>query len=129
MELDLQFYLPWSTSLNFTNTCFKSRVSRFYLPDGRNRKIRSGFFLPLFEEDSELYKPLYSPAFELLLRGLLSNKQRSIKTVIVVDELGALNQLRSLYRLLSESPKFGGCAFWERKLKRKFKKFRVSIIC
>jgi hypothetical protein len=67
-------------------------------------------FLPLFEEDSELYKPLYSSAFELMLRGLLSNEQRNIKTAIVCDELGALNRLRSLSRLLSESRKFGGTA-------------------
>lgn len=67
-------------------------------------------FLPLFEEDSELYKPLYSSAFELMLRGLLSHEQRQSKTAIVVDELGALNRLRSLPRLLSESRKFGGTA-------------------
>ncbi len=66
-------------------------------------------FLPLFEEDSELYKPLYSAAFELVLKGLLSNENRQIKTAIVIDELGALNKLRSLSRLLSESRKFGGC--------------------
>jgi len=67
-------------------------------------------FLPLFEDDSELYKPLYSSAFELMIRGLLSNENRKIKTAIVVDELGALNQLRSLPRLLSESRKFNGTA-------------------
>lgn len=66
-------------------------------------------FLPLFEEDSELYKPLYSAAFELVLKGLLSNEGRKIKTAIVIDELGALNRLPSLSRLLSESRKFGGC--------------------
>ncbi len=65
-------------------------------------------FLPLFEEDSELYKPLYSAAFELVLKGLLSNEKRKIKTAIIIDELGALNRLRSLSRLLSESRKFGG---------------------
>lgn len=66
-------------------------------------------WLPLFEEDSELYKPLYSAAFELVLKGLLSNEGRQIKTAVVIDELGALNRLRSLSRLLSESRKFLGC--------------------
>ena len=66
-------------------------------------------WLPLFEEDSELYKPLYSAAFELVLKGLLSNETRQIKTAVVIDELGALNRLRSLSRLLSESRKFLGC--------------------
>ena len=66
-------------------------------------------FLPLFEEDTELFKPLYSAVFELMLKGLLSNEGRQIKTAIVIDELGALNALPSLARLLGESRKFGGC--------------------
>lgn len=66
-------------------------------------------FLPLFEEDAELFKPLYSAIFELMLRGLLSNEARRIKTAIIIDELGALNALPSLARLLGESRKFGGC--------------------
>jgi type IV secretory pathway TraG/TraD family ATPase VirD4 len=65
-------------------------------------------FLPLFEDDSELFKPLYSTAFELVIRGMLSNENRRMKTAIVIDELGALNRLPSLSRLLSESRKFGG---------------------
>ena len=73
--------------------------------DGDSRSL----FLPLFEEDSELFKPLYSMVFELILKGLLSNEGRKIKTAIVIDELGALNKLNSLSRLLSESRKFGGC--------------------
>ncbi len=73
--------------------------------DGDSRSL----FLPLFEEDSELFKPLYSMVFELILKGLLSNEGRQIKTAIVIDELGALNKLNSLARLLSESRKFGGC--------------------
>lgn len=66
-------------------------------------------FVTLNEDDTELFKPLYSLAFELMLKGLLSNGQRSRKTAIVIDELGALNQLPSLNRLLSESRKFLGC--------------------
>lgn len=65
-------------------------------------------WLPLFEEDSELFKSLYSAAFELILKGLLTNESRQIKTAIIIDELGALNRLRSLSRLLSESRKFKG---------------------
>lgn len=49
--------------------------------------------------------------FELMLRGLLSNENRRLKTALVIDELGALSQLKSLPRLLSESSKFGGSAF------------------
>jgi Type IV secretion-system coupling protein DNA-binding domain len=70
-------------------------------------------FCTVFEDDAELFKPLYSMAFELMLKGLLSHPDpegRRMKTAIVVDELGALNQLRSLSRLLSEARKFGGTA-------------------
>lgn len=66
-------------------------------------------FITLREDDAELFKPLYSLAFELMLKGLLSTEQRTIKTAFVIDELGALNQLPSLDRLLSESRKFLGC--------------------
>jgi hypothetical protein len=66
-------------------------------------------FLPLFEEDAELYKPLYSMIFELILKGLLSNRERKIKTAVVIDELGALQKLPSLVRLLSEGRKFNVC--------------------
>jgi hypothetical protein len=41
--------------------------------------------------------------------GMVSHEQRTRKTAIVIDELGALNQLPSLHRLLSESRKFLGC--------------------
>ncbi len=68
-------------------------------------------FLPLFEDDAEVFKPLFTTAFELMIRGLLSNENRKLKTALVVDELGALSQLKSLPRLLSESRKFGGSAF------------------
>ncbi len=44
-----------------------------------------------------------------MLKGLLSNENRTIKTAIIIDELGALNQLPSLHRLLSESRKYLGC--------------------
>lgn len=66
-------------------------------------------FITLRENDTELLKPLYSLIFELMLKGLLSNEERARKTAIVIDELGALNQLPSLNRLLSESRKFLGC--------------------
>lgn len=66
-------------------------------------------FISLRENDTELLKPLYTLVFELMLRGLLSNEHRARKTAIVIDELGALNQLPSLDRLLSESRKFLGC--------------------
>ncbi len=66
-------------------------------------------FITLRENDAELLKPLYSLVFELMLKGLLSNEERTRKTAIVIDELGALNQLPSLHRLLSESRKFLGC--------------------
>ncbi|MGB7441822.1 MAG: type IV secretion system DNA-binding domain-containing protein [Coleofasciculaceae cyanobacterium] len=65
-------------------------------------------WLPLFESDAELYKPLYSCAFELMIRGLLSQEGRSVKTAVVIDELGALNKLTSLTRLGAEARKFGG---------------------
>ena len=65
-------------------------------------------FLPIFEEDAEKYKPIHSAAFELALRGLLSNENRWMKTAIVIDELGALNKLGSLNRLTAESRKYGG---------------------
>ncbi|NMG09756.1 type IV secretion system protein VirD4 [Brasilonema sp. UFV-L1] len=68
-------------------------------------------FLPLFEDDAEAFKPLVTTCFELMLRGLLSNENRRLKTALVIDELGALSQLKSLPRLLSESRKFGGSAF------------------
>ncbi|MBW4501988.1 MAG: type IV secretion system DNA-binding domain-containing protein [Scytonema hyalinum WJT4-NPBG1] len=68
-------------------------------------------FLPLFEDDAETFKPLITTCFELMLRGLLSNENRKRKTALVIDELGALSQLKSLPRLLSESRKFGGSAF------------------
>jgi type IV secretory pathway TraG/TraD family ATPase VirD4 len=53
-----------------------------------------------------LYKPLYSMVFELIIRGLLSNESRKIKTAIIIDELGALQPLNSLSRLLAEGRKF-----------------------
>ena len=66
-------------------------------------------FLPLFEENTELYKPLYSMVFNLIVRGLLSNPERNIKTAIIIDELGALQPLESLSRLLAEGRKFKAC--------------------
>ncbi|NJO98807.1 MAG: type IV secretion system DNA-binding domain-containing protein [Pleurocapsa sp. CRU_1_2] len=66
-------------------------------------------FVTLREDESELLKPLHSLIFELMLKGLLSNEQRTRKTAIIIDELGALNELPSLHRLLSESRKYWGC--------------------
>ena len=68
-------------------------------------------FVTLKENDAPVLKPLHSMLFELLLKGLLSNQHRKLKTAIIIDELGALNRLDSLGRLLSESRKFKGCPF------------------
>jgi hypothetical protein len=68
-------------------------------------------FVTLREDDVEVLKPLHTLLFELMLKGLLSNEERTKKTAIIIDELGALNQLPSLNRLLSESRKFLGCPF------------------
>lgn len=99
-----------STLINYAR--FYRELSDSKQPFSFVEWARSGdsrsLWLPLFEEDSELYKPLYSAAFELVLRGLLTNESREIKTAVVIDELGALNRLRSLSRLLSESRKFKG---------------------
>jgi type IV secretory pathway TraG/TraD family ATPase VirD4 len=65
-------------------------------------------FLPIFENDAELFKPLYTMAFSLMLRGLLSNENHQIKTVICIDELSALGKLVGLERLLAEGRKFSG---------------------
>ena len=69
----------------------------------------SWIFVTLREDESELLRPLHSLIFELMLKGLLSNEYRTMKTAIIIDELGALNKLPSLDRLLSESRKFKGC--------------------
>ena len=68
-------------------------------------------FVTLKENDAPVLKPLHSMLFELMLKGLLSNQNRKIKTAIIIDELGALNKLDSLKRLLNESRKFLGCPF------------------
>lgn len=68
-------------------------------------------WVPLFEDDSAVYKPLITGAFELALKGLLSDEGRSIRTGFFIDELGAIAQLKSLPRLLSEGRKFNGAAF------------------
>ena len=90
--------------------------ARFYgqLPD-KEEKIdlwhwaESGdcrsLFLPLFEKDAQLFKPLYSMVLELIILGLLSNVEREVKTAIIIDELGALQPISSLSRLLAEGRK------------------------
>lgn len=91
--------------------------SRFYreLPNKGNFSFyewaldgKQSLFLPLFEDSVEIYKPLYTVIFELILKGILSNN-RTLKTAVVIDELGALNRLESLPRLLSEGRKFKVC--------------------
>ena len=42
---------------------------------------------------------------ELIILGLLSNVEREIKTAIIIDELGALQPIDSLSRLLAEGRK------------------------
>ena len=66
----------------------------------------SNLFLPLFEENADVFKPLYSMVFNLIIRGLLSNQQRKIKTAIIIDELGALAKIPALSRLVAEGRKF-----------------------
>ena len=66
-------------------------------------------FITLRENEAAVLKPLHTLIFELVLKGLISNQKRNLKTAIVVDELGALNKLSSLRRLLSEGRKFKGC--------------------
>jgi type IV secretory pathway TraG/TraD family ATPase VirD4 len=63
-------------------------------------------YFPLFERDLEIYKPFYSLAFDLILKGLLSNESRNVNTLILIDELGALQRLAPLSRVLAEGRKF-----------------------
>ena len=84
----------------------KQNIS-FY--DWGRRDYKNWIFITIEENDAELLKPLHSLVFELMLRGLISNKRRQMKTAIVIDELGALNKLPGLSRLMSESRKYGGC--------------------
>ena len=62
-------------------------------------------FLPLFEKSAQLFKPLYSMVIELIVLGLLSDTERQVKTAIIIDELGALQAISSLSRLLAEGRK------------------------
>lgn len=94
-----QFY-PYLTQLN-------NKTISFY--DWARSDCPAWIFITLEENDSELLKPLHTLIFELMLKGLLSNKRRKLKTAIIIDELGALNQLPSLHRLMSESRKYQGC--------------------
>ncbi|MEM7554614.1 MAG: type IV secretion system DNA-binding domain-containing protein [Cyanobacteria bacterium P01_A01_bin.84] len=84
----------------------KQNIS-FY--DWGRRDCSNWIFITIEENDAELLKPLHTLAFELMLRGLLSNKHRQMKTAIIIDELGALNKLPGLSDLMSEGRKFGGC--------------------
>jgi type IV secretory pathway TraG/TraD family ATPase VirD4 len=68
-------------------------------------------FLPLLAGNEEIFKPLYSMAFDLIIQGILSRGDNNkMKTIIIIDELGALQELPSLNRLLSEGRKSGGSA-------------------
>lgn len=93
-----------------------STYARFYsqLPDKQSQidfwhwaesGDRHSLFLPLFEKDAQLFKPLYSMVLELIILGLLSNVEREVKTAIIIDELGALQPISSLSRLLAEGRK------------------------
>ncbi|TBR56507.1 type IV secretion system protein VirD4 [Westiellopsis prolifica IICB1] len=97
--------------LRFYQTLAKSNESEFSFYKWGKEDSPHWIFLPLFEEDAETFKPLISTCFELMLRGLLSNENRRYKTALVIDELGALSQLKSLPRMLSESRKFKGSGF------------------
>ena len=97
-----QFYPYLDRSHNKT-----IKTISFY--DWARKDCSSWLFITLEENDSELLKPLHTLIFELMLKGLLSNKNRKLKTAIIIDELGALNQLPSLHRLMSESRKYQGC--------------------
>ncbi len=85
-------------------------VGAFSFSDWGRKDDPRWLFLPIFEDDAERFRPLYTMAFEMMLKGLLSQENRNLKTALVIDELGALNQLRSLPRLLAEARKFGGTA-------------------
>ncbi|WP_019504707.1 type IV secretion system DNA-binding domain-containing protein [Pleurocapsa sp. PCC 7319] len=96
-----QFYQYMTEQKNYSQS-----ISFF---DWARRDCSGWIFITLEENDSDLLKPLHSLIFELMLKGLLSNRNREIKTAIIIDELGALGRLPSLSRLMSESRKFGGC--------------------
>ena len=63
-----------------------------------------------------------------MLKGLLSNQNRTIKTAIIIDELGALNQLPSLHRYLVKVVSTWAVRFSELKLKPKLPRFMARRI-
>jgi type IV secretory pathway TraG/TraD family ATPase VirD4 len=68
-------------------------------------------FIPLLEEQTESIKPFATMAIDLILRGILSKLTNpSLKTLIVIDELGSINELPSLSKFLTQSRKFEGSA-------------------
>ena len=74
---------------------------------------RRWLFLPLLEEQVAEHKPLMSLAIDLMIKGILSRSDSSrptLKTILVIDELAALQKLPALSRLLSEGRKYGGMA-------------------
>lgn len=107
-----------ATSVLFTLNTF----CRFYesLIDGTNQfsffeygasDRPEWLFFPLLSGNEETFKPLYSMAFDLIIQGILSRgDNNNMKTIIIIDELGALQKIPSLERLLSEGRKSGGSA-------------------
>ncbi|MFB2891638.1 type IV secretion system DNA-binding domain-containing protein [Aerosakkonemataceae cyanobacterium BLCC-F50] len=72
---------------------------------------RLWLFLPLLEGQTSTLKTPLSAAIDLVIRGILSkDPYPMMKTAIVIDELGALQKLPTLERLLAEGRKFGGTA-------------------
>jgi hypothetical protein len=58
---------------------------------------------------SQGLKPIVSMAVDLLIMGILSrNSSSGLKTFIIIDELGSLQKLPNLQRILSEGRKYGG---------------------
>lgn len=100
-----QFY-KYLTEIEQQSQNQKQKIS-FY--DWGRKDCPNWIFITIKENDAEILKPLHSLVFELMLRGLLSNEHRRMKTAIIIDELGALNKLPGLSDLISGGRKFGGC--------------------
>ncbi len=95
---------------------------RFYecLPEANNpfsffgwgaRDEPRWLWMPIFEEQEEILRPYMTMAMELVIRGLLTNDNRNIKTAIVIDELAALDEIPSLRHLLAQGRKFQTSCF------------------
>lgn len=53
--------------------------------------------------------PLQTAWFEIAINGILSQKDSSVKTWVILDELPTLQKIPSLSRALSVSRSYGGC--------------------